>query len=275
MKTHIKLIMATCFVAALSSCTLGVQDEFNYESETYSEVDPYENMTAWEYIQLRKSNTIRDSQGRFKLVSNTSVYGASGDELDLMIAAIKRVGFEDLYQQTATNGRTYLLLNNNAFTGNTDRDIVKSITGTQLADNSTLNPDTYFDNWTPTQLNLLKAILKYHIVTDFVAQTPTIPTFGVNVLFKTLLPKVEVDAVGAPVSLSTEMSDIAFYRNPDARTTLVINDPSSPLPVTANTLAFNENVRRHNYVFNNGIGHYLNEMVRYQPYALYTNLPIN
>lgn len=271
MKTYIKIILAICFITAFSSCTLGVQENFDFQGEVYSDVDPFKDMTAWDYIQTRKSNSIRDAQGRFKLVSNTSVYGASGDELDLFIAAIKKVGFESYFNQTVTTERTYLMLNNNAFTGNNDRDVVKAVTGSQLADNSTINPDTYFDNWTPAQLNLLKAILKYHIVSSFVAQKPTIPTFGVNVLFKTLLPKVNVDSNGAALNLSNDMSDIAFYRNPDARTTLIVNDPSSPLPTTANTLSWNETVRRHNYVFNNGIGHYLNEMVRYQPYELYTN----
>jgi len=273
MKKYIKIILATCFVAAFSSCTLGVQDNFDFKGETYSEEDPFVNMTAWEFIQSRRSNSIRDAQGRFKLVSNTSVYGASGDELDFLAAAIKKVGFESYYNQTATKARTYLLLNNNAFTGNNDRDVIKTCTGSQLADNATVNPDTYFDNWTPTQLNLLKAILKYHMVSEYVAQTPTIPTFGVHVVFQTLLPKFNLES-GTPV-LTNEMSDIAFYRNPDSRTTLVINETSSPLPATANTLNFNENVRRHNYVFNNGIGHFLNEIVRYQPYALYTDYPIN
>lgn len=275
MKKYIKIILATCFVATLGSCTLGVQEQFDFNGETYSEEDPFTDITAWEYIQTRKSNAIRDAQGRFKLVSNTQVLGASGDELDFMIAAIKKVGFESLYNQTATTGRTYLLLNNNAFTGNNDRDIIKTIRGAQLADNSTVNPDTYFDNWTPEQLNVLKAILKYHIVTDYVAQTPTIPTYDVYVLFKTLLPKVVTDNAGLPVSLSDDMADISFSRDVDARSTLKINEPGSPLPATANTLGFEENVRRHNYVFKNGIGHYVNESVRYQPYSLYTNLTIN
>lgn len=267
------MMLVTCFVTAFSSCTLDVQDNFDFKGDVFINEDPFENMTAWEFIQTRRSSAIRDSQGRFRLVSNRAVLGATGDELDFMTAAIKKVGFESLYNQTATTGRTYLLLNNNCFTGNTERDIIRSIRGAQLADNSTVNPDNYFDNWTPEQLNQLKAILKYHIVTDYVAQIPTIPTFGVNILFKTLLPKVDTD-VAVPV-LKTEMSDIAFYRNPDSRTTLVINDVTSPLPATANTLAFNENVRRHNYVFNNGIGHFLQEMVRYQPYSLYSNLTID
>ncbi|SMC79677.1 hypothetical protein [Cellulophaga tyrosinoxydans] len=275
MKTYIKILLATCMVATLGSCSLDLQEQFNYKGETYSEEDPFENITAWDYIQSRVSNTPRDANNRFKLQSNTNELGFNGDELDLMIAAIKRVGYEDLYNQTANSGRTYLLLNNNAFTGNNStRDIVRAIRGSQLADNSTIEPETYFDNWTPEQLNQLKAILRYHIVTDYVEQR-TVPTANVFVLFKTLLPKVNLDALGAPVSLSNDMADIAFSRDGDARFTLRVNDVGSPLPATANTANLDESVRRHNYVFNNGIGHYLQEMVRYQPYTLYTNLPLD
>lgn len=94
-------------------------------------------------------------------------------------------------------------------------------------------------------------------------------------MFNTLLTKLNRGAIGAPVSLSGEMSDIAFSRITDPRSILRVNDVGSPLPSTANTANMNENVRRHNYVFKNGVGHYLNEMVRYQPYSLYTNLPLN
>ena len=133
MKTYIKIIMATCMVATFSSCSLDVQEQFNYKGETYSEEDPFENMTAWAYIQSRASTTPRDASNKFKLQSNTNILNYNGDELDLMIAAIKAVGYEDLYNQTASSGRTYLLLNNNAFTGNNStRDIVRAITGSQL-----------------------------------------------------------------------------------------------------------------------------------------------
>lgn len=266
------MMLVGCFVTAFSSCTLAVQENFDFKGDVFIKDDPFKNMTAWEFIQSRRSSAIRDDQGRFRLVSNTSVLGASGDELDFMTAAIKKVGYESLYNQTTTTGRTYLLLNNNCFTG-PDRDITRLIRNGQLANNSTVNPDTYFDNWTTEELNQLKAMLKYHIVTDYVAQIPTIPTFGVNILFKTLLPKVDIS--GTEPVLTTEMSDIAFFRNADSRTTLIINHESSPLPATANTLGYNENVRRHNYVFNNGIGHFLNEIVRYQPYDLYTNLNVD
>lgn len=264
MKTFFKLVLVTCFVAALNSCTLDLQDEFKFKPEI-NDTDPFANMTAWDYIQTRTTSAIADSQGRIIL---------NGEELDLMIAAIKRVGYEDLYNQTATTNRTYLLLNNNAFTGNTlERDIIRTITGRQLGVNSRVIPETVFDNYTEEQLNVLKAMLKYHIVGDFVAQVPTIPTFDFDLLFKTLLPVVNLNELGQPTGLSDQFTDIAFRR--DTRWIININNPEAPLPPTANEVNLDENVRNHNFVFNNGIGHYLNEIVRFQPYALYTNLSVD
>lgn len=46
------------------------------------------------------------------------------------------------------------------------------------------------------------------------------------------------------------------------------------LPATATEDGWNENIRRHNYVFNNGVGHFLQEIVRFQPYVFYSNLPL-
>ena len=42
-----------------------------------------------------------------------------------------------------------------------------------------------------------------------------------------------------------------------------------------NNGGWNENIRRHNYVFNNGVGHFLQEAVRFQPYVFYSNLPLD
>lgn len=274
MKTYIKIILAIFLMTAFNSCTLDVQDNFEFVPETYITEDPFKDITAWEFIQSRRATSPRDSQGRFTLLSNTSVFGANGDELDFFAAAIKKVGFEGYYNQTATTARTYLLLNNNAFTGTNAPSVILICTGKALADNSLVNPDTYFDTWTPAQLNTLKAILKYHIVSEYVAQRPTISTHSVNFLFKTLLPLLDLSDPAIPV-LSAEMSDVSFFRSISQTSQLLLNEATAPLPVTATTTGWNESVRRHNYVFNNGLGHFINEPIRYQPYELYTNIPIN
>lgn len=54
-----------------------------------------------------------------------------------------------------------------------------------------------------------------------------------------------------------------------------VNPISSPLISTAVGPGFNEKVRSHNYVFNNGIGHYLNDPVRYHPIPFYENYNVD
>jgi hypothetical protein len=273
MKTHLKIIFTSFIAVILGSCSLELQESFEFEPEVFTQGDPFKNLTAWEFIQTKI--TERNENNEFLLKSNTSVLNQSGDNLDFFVAAIKAVGYEEFYNQTSTSNRTYFLLNNNAFTGNSPRDIVRMITGAQLADGSAagrlVNPDNVFINWTPAQLNQLKAVLRYNMVNEYVDQN-TVPTSFVHILRKTLLPEANLDLTGTPVSLSNNPTDIAFFRDGDSRQTLRINRLGAPLPSTATETAWDENVRRHNYVFKNGVGHFLQEIVRFQPYNLYNNL---
>jgi hypothetical protein len=273
MKTHLKIIFTSFIAVILGSCSLELQESFEFEPEVFTQGDPFKNLTAWEFIQTKI--TERNENNEFLLKSNTSVLNQSGDNLDFFVAAIKAVGYEEFYNQTSTSNRTYFLLNNNAFTGNNPRDIVRMITGAQLADGSAagrlVNPDNVFINWTPAQLNQLKAVLRYNMVNEYVDQN-TVPTSFVHILRKTLLPEANLDLTGTPVSLSNNPTDIAFFRDGDSRQTLRINRLGAPLPSTATETAWDENVRRHNYVFKNGVGHFLQEIVRFQPYNLYNNL---
>ena len=275
MKTHLKVIFFSIITIFLGSCSLELQESFEFEPEVFNQGDPFSDLTAWEFIQTKI--TERNENNEFLLKSNTSTLNQSGDNLDFLVAAIKAVGYEDYYNQSATTNRTYFLLNNNAFTGNSPRDIFRMIRGSQLADGNSagrlVNPDTAFDNWTPEQLNQLKALLRYCIVTEYVDQN-TVPTSFVHLIKNTLLPKVNLDANGAAVSLSNENAEIGFYRNGDSRQQLRLNEPGVPLQPTASEESWNEVVRRHNYVFNNGLGHFINEAIRLQPYNLYNNLTL-
>ncbi len=265
MKTYIKGIIAVCSAIILSSCTLELQEPYNFKPEnTFG--DPFANMTAWEYIQSRTTTDIIDDQNRKEL---------NGEELDLMIAAIKHVGYEDLYSQTATR-RTYFLLNNNAFTGgNPDRDIIRAVTGVTQGGRSRVNPDTLMATITePHQINRLKAILKYHILEEEVGQVPKITIFDKDFLFKTLLPILNIDAAtGEPTGLSSEKAPMALRRDIEWR--MRANNGTAPLIDTAIGPGFDERIRSHNYVFSNGLGHYLNDTVRYQPYSLYDNFSVD
>lgn len=264
MNTFYKII-AIAFLAAFSACTLDVQDSFDFTPEFIDE-DPFENQTAWEFIQDQQTNALIDDQNRKRV---------NGDKLDFLAAAIRRVGYQDFYNQTATSDRTYLFLNNNAFTGNNrERDIIRLITGSTQGGASLVNADTLMASITePDQINMLKAVLRYHIVSTFVAQVPTLTIFDRDFLYKTFLPVLELDEDGNPISLTNDLADIAFQR--DTRWDITLNSASAPLPETANSRDQEETVRIHNIVLNNGIGHFINEPVRFQPYPLYSNFPVD
>lgn len=265
MKKYINIIFTVLIAVMLSSCTLELQEPYDFQPEN-TFADPFANMTAWEYIQSRTTTDIIDDQNR-KLLD--------GEELDFMIAAIKHVGYEELYQQTQAK-RTYFLLNNNAFTGgNPDRDVIRVVTGVTQGGESRVNPDTLMASITePHEINRLKAILKYHIIDEEVQQVPKLTIFDQDFLFKTLLPIVAVDPITFEATgLSSEKAPVALRRDIEWR--MQVNNGSAPLIETAIGPGFDERVRSHNYVFNNGVGHYLNDTVRYQPYSIYDNFSVD
>lgn len=94
----------------------------------------------------------------------------------------------------------------------------------------------------------LKTVLRYHIVTTYMAQVPTLAEYGVNYIFQTLIPG----------------EDGIIVMRRDDRYRIDINRAPAPLPSTA-TSQF-ERVRAHNYVFQNGIGHIIADPVRNKPY---------
>lgn len=265
MKTFLKLITIVCITVVLQSCTLRPQEAFDFVPEN-TFADPFANTTAWDYIQTRTTKGLVDNQNR--LVQD-------GEELDFMIAAIKHVGYQDLYSQTG-NDRTFLLLNNNAFTGNNrDRDIIRAVTGRAQGVRNRVNSDSLIATITePEQINKLKAILKHHIIEEEVAQIPKLTIFNQDFVFKTLLPQVNIDPIsGEPTGLSNQKAEIALRRDIEWR--MEVNNINAPLIATAVGSGFDERVRSHNYVFSNGIGHYLNDTVRYQPFGLYENFSVD
>jgi hypothetical protein len=159
-----------------------------------------------------------------------------------MIAAIKRAGMENEYNNSSIVNRTYLMLNNNAFTGSGD--VIQLVTGS-----ATVGPDeTPDDVMARADVEVLKLVLNYHIVDAYVAQIPTLFQYNVDYLFQTLIPG--------------EDGLIAMRRN--ERYFISINNSNAPLPTSATSQS--ENVRGHNYVFSNGIGHIIADPVRNQPY---------
>lgn len=238
MKIYIKVLITLCVGFMFTSCELGLQDTYDFKTSAVT-VEPYAEMTAWEFIQTQ---TGLDEDGEL-----------SFEQLHYMIAAIEKAGMEDLYNQTSTTDRTYLILNNAAFTGG--KSVIRTVTGLSSADllvaRETETPEQIFERVdTPEKMEKLKTILSYHIVDAYVAQVPTLAVDETAYIFQTLIPGPD--------------GEISFKRDFDWD--VEINSRISPLPRTAFQGGWNERVRSHNYVFNNGLGHILNEPVRNKPY---------
>ena len=211
----------------LPSCDLELQEGIEFVPEV-DLTDPFANITAWEWLQTRT-----------KLNDNGSI---NGEEFNYMIAAIEKAGMVEEYNNTSMQERTYLMLNNNAFTGNGD--VIAIVTGSAtIADGAT--PAQVFEN---ADVDKLKKVLQYHIITTFVAQVPTLFEANVNYIYQTLIPGEDGTIV---------MRRDNLYR-------IDINKEPAPLPSSA-TSQF-ERVRGHNYVFQNGIGHIIADPVRNKPY---------
>jgi len=143
------------------SCDLALQENFEFVPEVDLS-NPYDEISALDFIQSR--------------IFLTDKGNLDGDELDYMAAAIKRVGMESKYSGSDTS-RTYLLLNNSAFTGGGD--IVDIVTGSP----EVMEGESPDEVMARVDVDILRTVLEYHIVTSFVAQVPTLFEFGVNYIF--------------------------------------------------------------------------------------------
>lgn len=237
LKFKIGILLCTSFL--FISC-YDLQEGFDFQPEV-DLTDPHENKTAWEFIQERTTlteETLTSPGGEYKSA-----------ELNFMIEAIKVAGFEDLYDQTETTDRTYLLLTNSAFLfqNNNVLEIVLQDEADEIEDDDTVE-EIMARVDTPEELETLRTVLRYHIIQAYVDQVPTLFDLERRYIYQTLIPGDD--------------GLIALSR--DSRWRIAVNRPPAPLPETATE--WSEFVVGHNYVFNNGIGHFLNGAVRNQPY---------
>ena len=229
----------------MTSCDLELQDNFEFKTSAVSNNEPFDDITALEFITQQSS--IRDEEsGNF-----------DGEKFDYMLAAINKAGMRNVYGSNVKD-RTYLLLNNNAFTGNGD--IIARVTGltanaTREEAEQTESPAELFERVdTPEKLQVLRDILNYSVVDAFVSQR-TLTTSNKFFIFQTLVPGAE--------------GLIAFHRDFElemrVNTTFRVGPTSFVPPSVTETAKRNgEVVRSHNFVFNNGIGHVINDHVRFK-----------
>jgi len=256
MKTVINFKILILFFATIlfSSCELELQDNYDFQSGANFD-EPFGELTAYEFVQEFTTPVTEDDN-------------YNPEHFNYMEAAIRKAGMVEDFNQTADTLRTYLLLNNNAFVGNGD--VIQIVTGSAatrepvldalgdpvLDENGDevsilLTPDEVMERVdTPEELEKLRTLLRYHITMDYVDQVPTLAITQTWYTFQTMIPGVD--------------GTISYKRDDDWD--VQINGNGSPMPASARTGGWTENVRNHNYVFNNGLGHIIADPVRNQPY---------
>lgn len=231
-RNNIKIWGIIGMTILLFGCDLDLQERFVFVPDV-DLTDPYDNITAWQFFN--STPALRKNEDG----------SLNGDSFDYLVAAIEAAGMVDEYNGSNTD-RTYLMLNNNAFTGNGD--VIQLVTG--------LGADDVPEGATPAEImaladvDVLRLILQYHIIPTYITQKDPLFEFDVNYEFQTLIPG--------------EAGRIVLRRDNQLR--IDVNRSPAPLPSTATGGGNNERLRNYNYVFSNGIGHSLNDPVRNQPY---------
>lgn len=207
------IFCAMMVLVGLSSCDLELQKPFKFVPEV-PDIATFESQTVWEWLQTQKS------PGGLVVVDQY--------KFDYLIAAIEYTGLVDEFNRRSDK-RTFLLLNNNAF--DDSGEILQTLTG------ALTGPVTRADK------ARLTAVLRYHIVNDYIEQNNPLRVFAADYFFQTLN--------------EGDNGKILFRR--DERYTVTINPATVP-PLTATRRG--ATVRNHNLRFANGIGHVLNDYTR-------------
>lgn len=197
----------------MTSCDLPVQPKFEFEPDV-PDLITFEDQTVLEWMR-----------------SDASIGGNANANFDIMVSAIEATGLEAEYSNPGDQ-RTFLMLNNEAFTANGEIFPLLGVASVDELDEA--------------GLDRLRTILRYHIVDAYVDQGPeALPVLLTNYLFQTLIPGEE--------------GVISFNR--DERFRMNVNRADA-LPGNAR----GTQVRQHNYIFNNGVGHHIRDYVRNRPY---------
>lgn len=184
-------------------------------------------MTALEWMQMINSDT------RYQDVNGLA-------EFDFLLQAIERTGLEELYLGQDTT-KTYLLLRNSAWNGNN-----------QLIQNMAGNRNYPLDSISNERL---EQVLKYHIIDEYLSQ-PVIPKNDFFLYYQTL-----VSGDSGLIEINKRLFDQSIRINTSIAR---IGSPSTPSNMPSASRGTVVNL--HNFIFTNGIGHQLNNYVRYQPF---------
>lgn len=138
MKKYIKIILLLVLsLPLLSSCEkMSFNKDYEYKANT---LDPQQNITAWEYINKPRTDTL----------------------FNMMIRAIKYAGMEDEYKKP---NRTYLLLINSAITAPNVTTGVESASSYFGMNRVNGQPSK---NWQSYSVAQVRDLLQYHIIEGY------------------------------------------------------------------------------------------------------------
>jgi hypothetical protein len=170
--------------------------------------------------------------------SPASVVTNNNANFDIMVEAIALTGMEEEYNDPSDR-RTFFMLNNESFTANNR--IFRALGVTAL------------DSLDTDGIDRLRNILQYHIIDEYVDQGPeALPVLLTNYTFQSLIPGAE----GEIIVHRDERFRMFINKRP------LVNQLAIGLPSNARRT----DVRNHNYVFSNGVGHQLRNYARNRPF---------
>lgn len=216
MITHLKYLRYLLILALfpfLTGCDLEIQKPFVFTPDT-QDIATFEDKTVWEWLQTQKSPTSLTAVDQFKF--------------DYMIEAIQYTGLVEEFNRKSDR-RTFFLLNNNAFAGTGK--IFQALTGKITGPVNTVDKAR------------LTAVLKYHIINQYITQLDPLINFNTNYFFQTLN--------------DGDSGKMLLRRNELYRVSI---NPETVFPITATRRS--TTVRTHNLRYANGIAHVLNDYTR-------------
>ena len=236
------------------SCDLDLQDNNRFKNESISNNNPFEGISAYEFITTTGSELTTNDDGEPILNRN---FG-----FNYMAISVEKTGLVDLYNNASASGRTFFLLNNVAFTSNDVRfgprgpepGVFRTVNNNRnFAVRSDETPEETIDrllNDSPERIEILRQILLYHIIDEPVTQNDISRT-GAWDTFNTL----QLDAIGNPQPISlTKNFDQDIRIN--GRTVSEMNrDQLTPSPRSDFSQTRPVEAIQHNIIFNNGVGH--------------------
>ncbi len=168
MKTTKKInILLLGLILIFVGCDLPVQERFFFEPEV--DLSDVRGDCTWQFLNTPQANALNE-EGELVI----------GDNFNYLKEAIQAAGMVDNLFLMAVE--RFLMLNNNAFTGGGD--VIQLVTGSAAV----ADGETPAEVMARADVDVLRIILDYHMVSTYITQIDPLIELGVNYEFQTLIP---------------------------------------------------------------------------------------